>query len=322
MASWGPVVDIDRMCALHGVLVTFRRDDQLRDYFGALASQTRSLETLVVVDNDPDGSARATVVAHGLSATRVEYVANGDNLGPAGGIAIGMRRLLEHATDEDWIITLDDDDPPRSPMTIETLGDFAEDMRRADPRVGGVGLCGGRFDLSRGRFRTVRDAELVGPVRSSWVGGNQFPCYSVPAVRVVGVFDERFFINFEELDYGLRMADHGFAIYAHGDVWRDERARLGRADTELAGARRLGDPDWRRYYSLRNLVFLLRQRGRRRVALQVSGVSLAKTLYNFPRSPRPAWAHLRLNARAVADAYRGRMGRTVEPVPKPYVRRT
>ncbi len=308
------------MGALHGVLVTYRRSEQLRDFFAALRRQTRSLDSLVVVDNDPRRSARLIVDAHGLPATRVEYLASGDNVGCAGGNAIGMRHVLQDATDEGWIITLDDDDPPRSPETIETLGGFAEDMRRADPLVGGVGLCGGRFDLSRGRFGTVSDAELVGPVRSSWVGGNQFPCYSVRAVRTVGVFDERFFINFEDLDYGLRMQDHGFAIYAHGDFWRGERERLGRLTRELVPARSLGDPGWRRYYSLRNLGYILRQRGRRRVALQVSGLGLAKPLYNFPRSPRLAWAHFRLNARAVADAYRGRMGRTVEPAPKPSAR--
>ncbi len=153
------------------------------------------------------------------------------------------------------------------------------------------------------------------------MGGNQFPCYSVHAVRAVGVFDERFFINFEELDYGLRMQDHGFGIYAHGDAVASRapsrRARQHRPGTRPPPRR----PGWRRYYSLRNLVFLMRQRGHRLVALRVSLLNLAKPLYNFPRSPRLAWAHLRLNARAVADAYRGRMGRTVEPTPKPYARR-
>ena len=204
---------------------------------------------------------------------------------------------------------------------IEVLERFGDGLHAAGKNVGGVGLCGGRFDVDRGRFLTVGDAELVGPVPSSWVGGNQFPCYSVHAVRTVGVFDERFFINFEELDYGLRMQDHGFAIYAHGELWHRERKHAGRHNTDLAPDRRLGEPGWRRYYSLRNLVFLLRQRGHGLVALRVAVLNLVKPVYNVPRSPRLAWAHLRLNARAVADAYRGRMGRTIEPTPKQYARR-
>ena len=242
---------------------------------------------------------------------------SGDNIGPAGGIALGMRHVLEDAADDDWILTLDDDDPPRTPEMIETLEQFADELATSRP-------AGRRRRAVRRPLRRVSRTLPHGRAtpswsarcRSSWVGGNQFPCYSVTAVRTVGVFDERFFINFEELDYGLRMHDHGFGIYAHGDVWRRERHRVGREHIDLAPDRHLGDPGWRRYYSLRNLVFLMRQRGHRLVALRVSLLNLAKPLYNVPRSPRLAWPHLRLNARAVADAYRGRMGRTVEPAPK------
>ncbi len=232
-----------------------------------------------------------------------------------------MRRILEDADDDDWILTLDDDDPPRTPELLEELERFAEEMRIEDPRLGGVGMVGGRFDPNRGRFLTVGDDELVGPVRSSWVGGNQLPCYRASAVREVGVFDERLFINFEELDYGLRLEDKGYTLYAHGDLWRRERAHYGRTNPQLAPSRQLGDVSWRRYYSTRNLIFLMRHR-RPSVALRISLVNIAKPLYNLPRSPRLAWEHLRLNTRAVIDAYLGNMGRTLAPAPKPYVRRT
>ena len=308
----------EHMCALHGVLVTYRRGEQLREYLDVLAGQTRALDSLVVVDNDVDASARHIVDTHGLPETEVHYLMSGDNIGPAGGIALGMCHVLDRATDDDWLLTLDDDDPPRTPDMIGELARFAVVLRDTDPTVGGVGLCGGCFDGRRGRFVTVADSELDGPVRSSWIGGNQLPCYSVRAVRAVGVFDKRYFINFEELDYGLRMADHGYRIYAHGRLWRLERERAGRLNRKVAPDRRLADPSWRRYYSLRNLVFLLRQRRRPLVALRVAAESFAKPLVNLPRSPDLAWQHLRLNFRAVTDAYRGRMGRTVPPVAKTY----
>ena len=158
---------MERMGALHGVLVTYRRGEQLKDYFDALARQTRSLDSLVVVDNDVHESARSIVDDHGLRSTKVEYLVSGDNIGPAGGIALGMRHVLEDAADDDWILTLDDDDPPRTAELIETLERFADDLRRTDPHVGGVGLCGGRFDASswslphrRGR-RARRPGALV-----------------------------------------------------------------------------------------------------------------------------------------------------------------
>jgi rhamnopyranosyl-N-acetylglucosaminyl-diphospho-decaprenol beta-1,3/1,4-galactofuranosyltransferase len=305
------------MGEIHGVLVTYQRGEQLRDYLGALARQTRPLDTLVVVDNDPAASAKALVAGFPLLATRVEYIASGDNVGPAGGIAIGMRRVLKTAADDDWLFTLDDDNPPRTADLLAELERFGEEMRQQDPRLGGVGLVGGRFDPRRGRFVTVPDDELDGPVRSSWVGGNQLPCYRVGAIRRVGVFDERLFINFEELDYGLRMQEHGLNIYAHGELWRRERGYYGREDTKSAPGRQLGDVSWRRYYSVRNLVFLIRPRYPF-VAAWITLVNLSKPLLNMPRSPRLGWAHLRMNGRAVYDAYRGRMGRTVAPAPKAY----
>jgi rhamnopyranosyl-N-acetylglucosaminyl-diphospho-decaprenol beta-1,3/1,4-galactofuranosyltransferase len=305
------------MGELHGVLVTYQRGKQLGEYLAALARQSRALDTLVVVDNDPAASARPLVETFSLPGTRVEYLVSGDNVGPAGGIAIGMRRVLESAVDGDWLFTLDDDDPPRTSELVGELARFAEEMHRRDSRLGGVGLCGGRFDPDEGRFVTVPDAELAGPVRSAWIGGNQLPCYRVGAVRQVGVFDARLFINLEELDFGLRMQDQGFNIYAHGDLWRRERKHFGREGNELVPSRSLGEVSWRRYYSLRNLIFLMRPR-RPLVAARISLVNLVKPVVNLPRSPRLAWAHLRVNARAVHDAYRGRMGITVAPAPKTY----
>ena len=199
------------------MLVTYRRGEQLKDYFDALARQTRPLDSLVVVDNDIEQSARSIVDRHGLPSTTVEYVVSGDNIGPAGGIALGMRHVLEIAADETGS-SRSTTTIRRTPELIETLERFADDLRRGDPHVGGVGLCGGRFDASRGRFLTVGDDELVGPVRSSWVGGDQFPATASWRCEAVGVFDERYFIDFEELDYGLRMQDHGFDLRPRGPV--------------------------------------------------------------------------------------------------------
>ncbi|MPZ93371.1 MAG: glycosyltransferase [Propionibacteriales bacterium] len=305
------------MSALHGVLVTYRRPRHLANHLDALAGQSRTLDSLVVVDNDPGQSARAVLAAHPLPGVSTDYLASGENLGPAGGIAAGMRHVLRTADDDDWIALFDDDDPPRTPELIGTLEEFGVRLRANDSGVGAVGLCGGRFDTARGRIVRVDDHELAGPVLSCGVAGNQLPMYSVHAVRSVGVFDEDLFFGFEELEYGLRMLRHGFRIYAHGGLWHREREHHGRLNLELRPDRRLGGLSWRRYYSLRNLIYILRGCGENRTALWLAAIGLAKPLVNLPRRPLLALQTLRLNSRAVRDAYRGRMGRTIEPVPKP-----
>ena len=55
--------------ALHGVLVTYRRPAALAEMLDRLGDQRRRLDTLVVVDNDLDESARAAVAAFAGSTT-------------------------------------------------------------------------------------------------------------------------------------------------------------------------------------------------------------------------------------------------------------
>lgn len=300
------------------MLVTYRRPDDLATMLARLAEQQRPPDTLVVVDNDPAESARAAVTAAAgdRSGAAATYLPSGANLGPAGGIALGMRHVLGHAADADWVVLLDDDDHPTSPSLLAELAELGDSLRAGDPTVAGVGLCGARFEASRGRSVPVPDDELAGPVAVDWIGGNNFPLYAVQAVRAVGVFDDRLFFGFDDLEYGLRLVGAGFGVYAHGDLWRRERAAHGRLGIDRSPSRTLDEPTWRRYYSLRNLVHILRRQGERGGAARLAARGLVKPLYNLPRGPRLALRHLALNGRAVVDAYRGRMGQTVRPAPK------
>jgi GT2 family glycosyltransferase len=307
--------------ALHGVLVTYRRPGDLTTMFQGLAAQDRRLDTLVVVDNDPDASAREAVAALADEARRaggpdVSYVSTRENLGPAGGIAVGMRHVLTYAADDDWLVSLDDDDPPRTRSALADLTRFATGLRAADPRVGGVGAVGTRFDTRRARGVRIPDAQLAGPVPVDWIGGNNLPLYSVAALRDVGVFEERLFFGFDDLEFGLRLGAAGYTMFAHGDLWHAEREAHGRLGSGTLPERGLGEPTWRRYYSLRNLLFILHARGDRAGQARLVARSLAKPVYNLPRGPRLAARHLGLNARAILDAYRGRMGLTVPPTGK------
>jgi GT2 family glycosyltransferase len=297
---------------LHGVLVTYRRLAQLENTLKVLDDQRRSLDTLAVVDNDPGGSARRVVP----DRPGIEYIHAGENIGPAGGIALGMRHVLGYADDDDWVVLLDDDDPPRRADTLAVLADFGDDLRRGDPTVAAVGKSGTNFNIRLARSIRTPDHMLDGPVPSDCIGGNQVPFISVHAIRTVGVFDERLFFGFEELEYGLRLRAAGFRVYVHGGLWREDRAYHNRLGLRTDPDRRLAHLSWRRYYSIRNLIYILRKRGHPISASKVTARSLLKPLYNIPHHPALAGQHLRVAMRAIADAYLQRMGRTVEPEAK------
>jgi rhamnopyranosyl-N-acetylglucosaminyl-diphospho-decaprenol beta-1,3/1,4-galactofuranosyltransferase len=299
---------------LHGVLVTFRRPQALTATLGRLEAQSRRLDRLVVVDNAPSPAGRDAVDAHPRAASETRYVAAPENLGPAGGIALGMRALLEDGGDRDWAVLLDDDDPPEEDDGLARLEGFGQAMLEADPRTGGVGLTGARFDWRRGRPVRMADRDLAGPVPVDYVGGNQLPTYRVEVVRAVGPFRDELFFGFDDLEFGLRLRRAGYSLYVDGDRWRERRAARGRMGLESGPSLQLAELSWRRYYSLRNVVWILRSHGRSGAALRVAGqAGLGKPLLHLARAPRPALAHLRLNARACLDGWRGRMGRTLEP---------
>lgn len=294
---------------LHAIVVTFRRPGELRAMLEAVAAQTLVPARVVAVDNDPAESARP--IAQGAPLA-VEYLPAGGNLGPAGGIALGMRHLLAGAADEDWVVLLDDDDPPYRDDLFELLHDLAVSTVPRRPRLAGVGAGGSRFDLRRGRNRRLADDEVSPVTPVDVIAGNQFPLYRLGVIREVGVFDSDLFFGFEELEFGLRLQAAGFELVAHGPVWLDKRRRGG---SRLTGVRLgLTDPGWRRYYSLRNLIVILRRNGAVGAALRVSLVrGVLKPLLNLPRAPARALAHLRLNLQALGDGWAGRLGLTVPP---------
>jgi glycosyltransferase involved in cell wall biosynthesis len=293
-----------------GVLPTYRRQDHLGSTLDAVRRQSQPLDRLVVVDNEgSDETARIASERPG-----VEYVRPAENLGFAGGVAFGMRHVLPDATDDDWVVLFDDDDPPRSDTVVGELHAFATEMRARDPKTAAVGISGGWFDWRLGRMRRVPDHELAGPVPVDHVAGNQLPFFLVGAIRDVGPFSDDIFFGLSELEFGLRLWRAGYSLYGHGELWLEGRRITGRLNHTLRPARTLEPMSWRRYYTLRNLIFILRRFGKPATALRVTVVQgLGKPIANLPIDPRGAWAHLRVNGRASLDGWTGRMGRRVEP---------
>jgi glycosyltransferase involved in cell wall biosynthesis len=284
---------------IHGVLVTFQRPDELRASLEALDHQTRRLDRLVVVDNSP-GREADPVVAGAEVAGHVEYIATGANLGPAGGIAVGMERCLEFAADHDWVCLLDDDDPLPDPRILSDRIGLASSCIEDD--VAGFGGRGGVLDRRSGR---LRPCEPGGD--ADYLASGYCPLYRVNVVRSVGVFDPELFFGFDDLDYGMRVKDAGWRLKV---VPRTDVGNLPVGPPAWS----VGPMEWRRYYSLRNLVYLLRAHGYTGAAVRVSLVNgLGKPIANVPLRPRLAVSHLRMNARAVRDAWLGRLGLTVRP---------
>ena len=238
-------------------------------------------------------------------------------MGFAGGVAAGMRRALEFADDADWIVLLDDDDPPRFPFALERLAAFGAEMRARDPTDRGRGDQRRLVRLAAGtdapRRRTTDPARMRSPL--DHVAGNQLPFFLVGAVRRVGVFCEELFFGFSELEFGLRLWTSGSTLYGYGPLWLESRTQTGRVNLELRPSRRLHPVSWRDYYTLRNAIFILRRFGHPGTALRVTLVhGSGETRRQPPDLPRRGARRISASTSGRSrDGWTDRMGRRVEP---------
>jgi glycosyltransferase involved in cell wall biosynthesis len=295
--------------AIHGVLVTFNRAESLARMVEEVSHI--GLDSLTVVDNAPSATSEAAARVAG-DRLCTAYIGMPENSGPAGGIATGMTRVLESAADEDWILILDDDRLTGPGDTARTLRDFGEFLAARGARVGAVGQVGARFDRRRGRLVRLPDNELAGPVRVDYVAGGQMLTLRVAAAREIGVFDPALFFGFDDLDYCERLRRRGYGVYVYGPAALAARHRFGRLG-ENVGPPPRRENAWRRYYSVRNHIVIMRRYTSTPRAMFVTVAQLfGRPVLDVARGNGDVRVIL-ATIRGCADAWTGRLGRTMEP---------
>lgn len=289
------------------VIPTFRRSSRLSDTIRSLEPTKSLLRSVFVIDNGQSAATRddcrALAVETGLP---VVYIDPGGNIGPAGATARAMELALDPAGQDHWVLRLDDDRPmPRGLLPL--LLDEAVAALEEDSRTAGVGLDGAVWKRRRAR--------LVSPERGDdrfvavdYLKTNHFPLFHTRAVREIGGFREDLFFGMTEVEYGIRARRSHFTL--------KEAARLRHFVEPNNTTRRrfVRTSDWRRYYSLRNLLIILRDNGQPFTAIRV-GVSrgLLRPLLDLALDPHEGARNLRLSTRALADASRRRMGKRIDP---------
>ncbi|MFE9744103.1 glycosyltransferase [Saccharothrix saharensis] len=250
-----------------GVVVTRHRRELLAHSLKVLASQTRPLDHLVVVDNGPDQPVDDLVAQCPIPTT---YLASHRNLGGAGGFALGMLHALSLGAD--WLWLADDDGRPADETVLATLLDVAERRRLAavSPVVANIDRPEKlAFPLRRGLTWKRRTEELGTdflPGIASLFNGALF---RASTVDVIGVPDYRLFFRGDEVEIHRRMVRTGLpfgtslkAAYLHPDGSDEFKPMLG-------GRFHAQDPEnaVKRYYTYRNRGYLLSQPGMRKLGL-------------------------------------------------------
>lgn len=298
-----------------GILLTYRRQQLFTEMLQKICTQQRLPDCLVVIDNEASDETES--ISRRFQKTHPEahwvHLRAPQNLGSAGGWAWGMETALELANDRDWVLTLDDDNPPEHEGLLRQMFTFAETQKERDPKLGAVGIVGARFNWRTGNLVRLDDEELTGPVSVDYVGNGHMAMYSVGMIRNIGPFQRELFFGHTEVEFGLRMRRAGYQALANGDLWKQRRVQRNKIGFQPK-PRKTCEIHWRKYYVTRNYIRTMVSFGRPDLALKRAFLQIVvKPLATMLVSPRRAYYGWRLGCRAAWDGFRGNMGATLDP---------
>ena len=241
------------------VIVTHRRLAELQRLLDSLAASTVPLLGCVVSDHAPTGEVRALAARSALETLVLEDCSNP---GPGAGWANATAKALDHFQGKVFVIWYLDDDVVIPPGALKTL---LEEMERVD-----AGAIAPLLEDEAGRLwafpepvpvplrKTIRSAvtpadalRLLGenPVPFCWCTG---ACFLVKKTTIdaVGLHRTDFWMLGEDLEYSMRIASRGKAVFTS----RVSVPHLPPPARDAAGARRA---DYGKFCSLlQNLSYL------------------------------------------------------------------
>jgi len=290
--------DTEDVCV---VLVTYNRVDLLVQTLDAVRRQTVPPSRVLVVDNaSTDGTpemCRRLFTEDGYSAFR--HVRLEDNTGGAGGFSRGMR--LAHGAGHDWLWLMDDDVAPDI-NCLEQLLRWRRISSCIHPRA--IEVDGSSFPWAKIAVAgTAYIFDHAPSVHSDleWQFSNM-ACFEGmmihrSVVDRVGYPDERFFIAWDDMVYGMKVSRTTNIVSI-----RDAKIR-----------RLLSRKPWKGrslYYAARNF-FLAKQ-----LLREIAGPEAGSPLFNWLAFIRIVRPHLRSPSEfrvilmAAVDGIKGRWGRT------------
>lgn len=253
---------------LVALVVTHNRIGQLKATLGRLfASPREELQAVVVVDNaSNDGTADWL---GGVRDERLHPVVSRENLGGAGGFALGMRAAVE-TFDPDWLVVMDDDARP-APGTLAAF--HRADLTGWDAVAAAVRYPDGTIcEMNRPAMTPFRDAGTflayaVGrdgvvhlttqdydgaPRRVDWATFVGL-FLSRRALALAGTPDPRLFIYADDVLYTLGLTRAGGRIGFVPALGFEHDCK-----SLAAGSPRRLSPLWKTYFYYRNQIFLYR----------------------------------------------------------------
>jgi GT2 family glycosyltransferase len=294
-------------------IITRNRPDTLISTISTVLSQTLPPECILIVDNSDCDDTRKRILT--LNNEKLLYHSVGYNAGPAGGAYWGLKLLFEKGYD--WVIWIDDDDPPKFEDVFEKMFQIVDDNE--SPVLGMVGSVGERFDFQKAKILRLNDHELTGYLDVDNISGNMFPLVSKRVFEKGILPSKDFFFGFEDLGFSLAVKRGGFRIMISGELHYEHRKLANRFNLKKKQHhQRSPDSLWREYYSVRSITYILLHQEKKKLAAFISVFrNLCKSVLVFRYGFIYGNVVSIMIIRGLFDGIIGRLGMRITPLNKP-----
>lgn len=179
------------------LVLTWRDVEQTLECVRSVIS-TRQVTSVLVVENETSGALRAPIER--LGDPRVQLHEEERNLGFAGGVNLGIRRLLREPAP--YILVMNND-ARLEPGALDALVfGLSGNLGMVGPLItypdGSIASLGGRFSPSKMKVDSVSTEH---PNFLTWA------CVLIDkrVFEAIGLLDERYFMYWEDVEFGLRV---------------------------------------------------------------------------------------------------------------------
>lgn len=295
--------------SIASVVLNYNTPDDTLIAVRSLQASRLPLDHLFVVDNGSDEACEQSLAPW---KDAIRYIRSPGNVGFSAGSNIGIRAALDAGAD---LVLLVNSDAVLAPDTLERLehalaaapgAGLAAPLivSRAEPGI--VGSAGIKYSAAGGRMRHDGFGRRVedlceGPAHTVDAVSGCVMLIRGPVFDEVGLFDERYFYSFEDIEFCLRARRAGVVslLVPSALAYHEGHRSIGPASAS------------RLYYAARNHLLLaqaaLPLTGFRACA-RAAGIVLLNVAYALRVPGVPTLGALRAVARGVADHVRGRYG--------------
>ncbi len=293
------------------VIVTYNRLDLLKECIKNAVGQSWDRVSLYIVNNaSTDGTDRfLDELGRDDKAIHIKNLSS--NTGGAGGFYHGLSFAYEDGK-SDYFLLIDDD----AMLDKDYIRNIAEHISGKDSAYSVTVRVNERRDISHRLSRINRRIPVEEYRRPVFECGIATFCGMVLSRKLVGKIGfprKEFFIWNDDTEYCIRIGKHSKILNVSASFIEHKTGEKSEENDDSVKS-------WKKYYGIRNIVWIEKRYGFRLLLIKQIALSLGKALILYVRSYASNPEAYRYNAcvrfDAVRDGLRGKLGRNRKYLPR------